>query len=75
LSKENFIDYVEEHGTRYIDNENKGNINIYAPRPDEKSGKLRITVSNDGLRLISSGIERENKINNGLKSGRLIEQK
>lgn len=57
-------------GRRFRDLDNSGNINVFSPRPDGKSGFLRITLYPKGERVISVGLNKVRDVNRGIDRGR-----
>ena len=70
LQSENILSQVLKSGNRYIDTTNFGNVNIFLPRPDGKSGFIRATLDPSGQRIISVGLNREGDVTRGIQRGR-----
>ena len=70
---ETTIDKILEQGLkgkRFRDLDNSGNINIFTPRPDGRSGFLRITLDPRGDRVISAGLNKLRDVSRGIEKGR-----
>jgi hypothetical protein len=68
---EGIIDDVLQNGTRYVDNGNDGNINVFMQRPDS-AGYIRVTLDPTSQRIISAGLNKVNDVVNGIANGRFV---
>ena len=71
ITVDEILEQASKSDLRYIDMANDANINIYM-RKVSGSGFIRVTTNPKGTKIISSGLNQERNVINGIQNGRLI---
>ena len=71
-SGEALLGRAAESGKIFVDQSprNSGNINVFLPRPDGKSGFVRITFNPERTKIISVGLNKLKDVVNGIQTSR-----
>ena len=72
MSSEVILSAASRSEERFVDLRNNGNINVLLNKPNNTSGKIRITTDPTASKIISAGQMKSNNVINNINKGNFV---